>query len=62
MLGVEALLVREPPGAPKIQAIVITHGCSSELDGQALFLKTPCTLVLGHSKINLKLTGKLPAG
>lgn len=50
------------PQEPQIQVIAIILVCPTELDGKTLFLKTPHTLVSGHTEINLKLTGKLPAG
>lgn len=59
----DALLVRKGLELSRTQATAfITLGCASELDAKTLILKMPYTFVSGHREINLKLTGKLPAG
>lgn len=44
----------------KIQTIGIVLDCQPEIDSKVLLLKPPHTLTIGHRKIKLILTRKLP--
>lgn len=50
--------VTETPGPSQIiQVLATALGCSAELDGKTLLLKTQCTVVAGHrEEIKLELT------
>lgn len=57
---VRSILKNRPQHIQIIQTIGIVFGCQTEIDSKALLLKPPHTLTIGHRKIKLVLTKKLP--